>query len=130
MQNSFELSVVLPASPEQVYKAWLSSEEHSAFTGSQAVIEPEVGGKYTAWDGYILGKTLTLEPHHRILQAWRTTEFPADSPDSKLEISLKAVKGGTKLTLVHTEIPEGQAEEYLQGWRDYYFSPMKEYFSK
>jgi activator of HSP90 ATPase len=130
MQNSFELSVVLPASPEQVYKAWLSSEEHSAFTGSQAVIEPEVGGKFTAWDGYILGKNLELGPYHRILQAWRTTDFPADSPDSKLEISLKAVKRGTKLTLVHTEIPEGQAEEYLQGWKDYYFSPMKEYFSK
>ncbi len=128
-KNSFEISVILLASPEQLYKAWLNSKEHTAFTGSEAIIEPEVGGKFTAWDGYIMGKTIELEPYRRIVQEWRTVEFPAESPDSRLEILFEAVKGGTKLTLIHSEIPKSQVEDYRQGWKDSYFSPMSEYFS-
>jgi activator of HSP90 ATPase len=36
----------------------------------------------------------------------------------------------TKLTLIHTDIPDGQAESYEGGWEDSYFKPMREYFSK
>jgi len=129
MKNAFELTVLLPASPQRVYTAWLDSAEHAAFTGSEADIDPLVGGKFTAWDGYILGRNIELEPYRRILQAWRTTEFPEESPDSRLEVLLEEVKGETRLTLIHSEIPEGQAEEYRQGWEDFYFKPMMEYFS-
>jgi len=128
MTESLQLSTVLPASPQRVYQAWLSSEEHGLFTGGVAEIDPAAGGAFTAWDGYIQGKTLELEPFSRILQAWRTTDFPAGSPDSLLEVTLAGAEGGTQITLVHTEIPAGQAPEYRQGWEDYYFAPMKEYF--
>ncbi len=130
MKNGFTISTVLPAAPETVFRAWLSMEGHSAMTGSPAKVEPRVGGAFTAWDGYITGKTLELKPYNRILQAWRTTEFPAESPDSRLEITLEAAKDGTKLTLTHTDIPEGQADSYESGWDESYFQPMKEYFQK
>jgi len=26
-------------------------------------------------------------------------------------------------------IPDGQGENYKQGWKDFYFKPMKKYFS-
>ena len=129
-KNSFTISTFLPANPEVIFQDWLSSSGHSALTGSPASVEPGIGGKFTAWDGYISGVTLELEPGRRILQAWRTTEFPADSPDSRLEVLLEKEGSGTRLTLVHSEIPEGQAEEYLQGWKDYYFNPMAEYYSR
>ncbi len=129
-QSSFTTSTFLPAHPRQVYEAWLSSEGHSAMTGCPACVESGPGGKFQAWDGYISGTTLELELEHRILQAWRTTEFPPGSPDSRLEVLLEAEDGGTRLTLIHTEIPAGQAESYLQGWKDYYFDPMAEYFSR
>ncbi len=99
-------------------------------TGSPASVEGRVGGKFSAWDGYIYGTTLEMEPNRRILQAWHTTEFPEGSPDSRLEVLLEAEGSGTRITLVHTEIPEGQAESYLQGWQDFYFDPMTEYFGK
>jgi activator of HSP90 ATPase len=65
----------------------------------------------------------------RIVQTWRTTEFPQNAPDSRLEISLEKAKGGTKITIVQTEIPKGQGASYHQGWIDYYFTPMKRYFA-
>ena len=130
MADSFEISTVLTASAQRVYEAWLSSEEHSAMTGGAAQIDPNVGGKFNAWDGYITGTTLELEPYHRIVQSWRTIEFPVDAPDSRLEILLEVIANGTRLTLKHSEIPAGQGSAYESGWVDNYFDPMKDYFSE
>jgi activator of HSP90 ATPase len=127
MESKFTVSEVIPATPEQIYQAWLSTKGHSAMTGSPAEVEARVKGKFTAWDGYIFGETLELKPNQRIVQAWRTTEFPEGSPDSRVEITLEAVNGKTKITINHSNIPKGQAEDYKQGWQDFYFKPMKEY---
>jgi uncharacterized protein YndB with AHSA1/START domain len=129
MSEAIEVSTTLPASPQTVYQAWLNSQAHGA-SGGAAQIDPRVGGRFTAWDGYIQGSTLELEPYRRIRQAWRTTEFPEGSPDSDLEIRLEPVPEGTLITLVHTHIPDNQGEEYRQGWLEYYFQPMQEYFAK
>jgi activator of HSP90 ATPase len=126
--EAFEVSTIINAEPKVVYKAWLSSKEHSEFTGSKAKIDPKKGGAFTAWDGYISGTTLELEPFTRIKQAWRTTEFPEKSKDSIIEVLLEPAEQGTKLTLKHSNIPKGQSEEYRQGWVDYYFTPMAEYY--
>ena len=128
--ESFTLSTILPATPKQIYKAWLSSEGHSQMTGSPAEVKGGIDGVFKAWDGYIWGKTLELEPYHRIVQAWRTSEFPTDSSDSRVEIRLEETEGGTKITLIHTNIPDGQGDSYKAGWDEFYFTPMHAYFSK
>jgi activator of HSP90 ATPase len=129
MTETIECSTVLPASARQIYIAWLSSQGHSAMTGAKAVIDPAVEGRFTAWDGYIQGANLESKPHWRIVQSWRTTEFPEAAPDSHLEVRLESVDGGTYIRLIHTLIPDGQGESYRRGWEEYYFLPMAEYFS-
>lgn len=130
MPESIKLSAVIPARPERIYEAWLDGREHSAFTGGgTASVDPRVGGAFTAWDGYIQGTTQALEPGRRIVQRWRTTDFPPEAPDSLLEVLLEETPRGTRVTLVHTNIPDGQGQEYKQGWKDYYLAPMKQYFA-
>ena len=51
------------------------------------------------------------------------------APDSKIELLLEPEGEGTKLTLIHTEIPDGQADSYEGGWEDSYFRPMRQYFT-
>ena len=130
MESKFTTSEVVNATPEQIYQAWLSTKGHSDMTGSRAEVESKVKGKFTAWDGYISGKTLELKPFSRIVQAWRTTEFPEGSPDSRVEILLEPISDGTRITITHSNIPQGQADDYKQGWQDFYFIPMKSYFDK
>jgi activator of HSP90 ATPase len=131
MPEKIKLSAVIPATPKVIYNAWLDSKAHSAFTGGGvAKIDPKVKGKFTAWDDYISGTNLELVPHKKIVQAWRTTEFPAKHPDSRLEVILEPAAKGTKVTLIHSEIPDGQSADYKKGWKDFYFTPMKKYFSK
>ena len=91
-------------------------------------MDGRAGGEYSAWEGYISGKTLELTPDLRIVQTWRTSEFPDDAPDSRIELYLEEVTQGTKLTLTHSNLPADQVESYRQGWEDFYFKPMKTYF--
>ncbi len=130
MPEKIKLSAVIPATAKDIYNGWLDSKIHSAFTGAKAIIDPKFKGKFTAWDDYISGTNLELTPNKKIVQAWRTTEFPDNHPDSILEVLLEPAAKGTKLTFVHSEIPDGQSEDYKKGWKDFYFTPMKKYYSK
>ncbi len=130
MKNEFTISESFNANTEAIYKAWTSTQGHTLMTGSPARVDGREGGDFTAWDGYIWGTFLELEANKRILQAWRTSEFPEDAEDSQVEILLQEIDSKTKLTLIHTNIPAGQAESYRQGWEDFYFKPMREYFGE
>lgn len=127
--DQFEVSATFPVDPQTLYDAWLDSEAHGEFTGAEARIDPKAGGTFMAWDEYISGKTLELENGKRILQSWRTTEFPDDAEDSMLELKFEKDGKGTKLTLKHWNIPQGQGEQYEEGWQEHYFEPMLDYFS-
>lgn len=123
------LHTTIPSFPAQVYAAWLDGKKHTAITGAKATGSAKVGSKFTAWDGYIWGKNVTLVQDKKIVQAWRTSEFADDDPDSVLTITLAKTKTGTKLTLKHTGTPKLQEASYRSGWQDHYFDPMQEYFS-
>lgn len=127
MTESIRVSAVIPAPPQHVYEAWLDPRLHSAMTGGRATSSP--GGRFTAWDGYISGWTLVKEPPRRIVQAWRTTEFPEGATDSRVEVLFERAGGGTRVTIAHSEIPEGQGTSYESGWQSFYFAPMRAYFA-
>jgi uncharacterized protein YndB with AHSA1/START domain len=122
--------VIISASPEEVYDAFVDPKKHAAFTGAEATCDARVGGEFTAWDGYITGKNLELEKGKRIVQEWSTSEWPDGYSPSRLELTFVKVKDGTELTMVHSEVPAEQVDEYRQGWIDNYWDLLKEYFQK
>lgn len=127
--ESFSISEVIPARPERIYAAWMNSEEHSAFTGDAASVEAVPGGPHSSFGGYARGVNIELHEGRRIVQTWRTTQFPNDSPDSRLEVTLEETVGGTMLTIFHSDIPAGQSTSYRQGWEKYYLEALKRYFN-
>jgi activator of HSP90 ATPase len=120
----------VPATPDEVYDAFMDAKKHSAFTGSKATSDPKVGGKFTAWDGYISGKNIELERGKKILQEWSTTDWPDTSPPSKLELTFKNTKGGTEISMIHSNVPPEQADDLAEGWVEFYWKPLEEYFTK
>jgi activator of HSP90 ATPase len=129
MRETFELKETFNVKPSVIYKAWLNSEEHSKMTGGEAQCSNEIGGTFFAWDRYISGTNKSLRINEEIIQSWRTFEFKDTDEDSELIIRLKEIQEGCELTLIHTNIPEGQTQ-YKQGWIDNYFTPMKNYFAE
>lgn len=123
--SSITQSVTIGAPPDKVYDAYMDSKKHAAFTGSSAKMSSVVGGRFTAWDGYILGRNLALARGKKIVQEWSTSEWPEGYPPSLLRITLTKSKGGTVLRMVHTKVPAKQRDDYARGWRDYYWTPLK-----
>ena len=127
--ETIELSRFLPAPPLRIYDAWLDADDHAAMTGGKATVESrEVGGRYSAWDGYIDGSHVALEPGVRIVQSWRSDDFPADAVDSLLEVRLAPEDDGTRITIRHSDVPAGQGPGLLEAWDEYYLAPMEAFF--
>jgi activator of HSP90 ATPase len=130
LEPGIKISAIFPVSAKKLYDSWLNSKTHSAFTGNKAQIEPRNGSRFSVSNGYITGTNLILQPYGRIVQNWRTTEFPEGAPDSKLEVLFEKHNSGTKLTIIHTHIPNGDEKKYEKGWKEFYIKPMKLYFQK
>lgn len=127
--DSIEMSWIVAAKPKEVYDHWLSSSGHAAMTGGAAEIDRRVGGRFTAWDGYIEGVTRKLETNRTIVQTWRTAEFAKKAGDSRIEVRLRAHKGQTQLTIRHTKLSPGDGAKYTTGWYEHYLQPMVAYFA-
>ncbi|MFT5524456.1 MAG: hypothetical protein ACI9HK_002410 [Pirellulaceae bacterium] len=129
MTIKFTVSAIIPASPEAIYEAWLDSDGHTKMTGSPAHATANVGDSFDAWNGYISGKNLQLEPAKHIVQPWRGSSYKDTDADSQIEVVLEAVDGGTKVTLTHSNVPDDQAS-HEPGWATHYFEPMQKHFSE
>jgi activator of HSP90 ATPase len=129
MPFAFTVSDVIPATPRQIYDAWLDSKGHAQITGGQpAHISAEPGAAFTVWNGYISGRNVALEPGRRIVQSWRTTKFTKDDADSQIEVLLEPAAGGTKVTVNHSNVPDGHTSYRDGGWQRSYFDTMKKHF--
>ena len=127
-KETISQKVTVPAKAIEVYEAFVDAKKQSAFTGSKATGQGKVGGKFTAWDGYISGKFLELEKGKKIVQEWVTTEWPKGFPPSRLELTLREVRGGTEISMIHSNVPAKQAKDLREGWNEFYWKPIKDYF--
>jgi len=118
-------SVTFKASPQEVYEALMDSKKHARFTGAGASISREVGGRFTAYGGSLEGENLELVPDAKIVQSWRSDDWP-EGHYSRAAFSLAKVEGGTRLTFTQAGVPEEFYEDVKQGWIDYYWEPMKQ----
>ncbi len=120
--------VDFPVKPREVYDAYLDSRRHARFTGESARMSRKEGGRFRAGGTYISGYNLELVPGKRIVQAWRASEWPAGDY-SVLRLELKPKGKGCRLVVDHVGIPAKFRDGVDQGWYDFYWNPMKEFFS-
>ena len=124
MSQTIRQTATFKATAHEVYEALMDSKKHGEFTGSEAKISRKVGGKFTVYGGEIEGENLELEPDRKIVQSWRYSDWPA-GVYSKAAFSLAESKGKTRLSFTQTGVPDDKYEEIKQGWKDYYWGPMK-----
>jgi activator of HSP90 ATPase len=130
MAKNIVQTVTFPASPQTLYQIFLSSKEHSAACGAAARIVPRVGGKFTAWEGSLWGRTLLLKPGKLIVQSWRSTGFKPSDPDSILILNFSGDAKRGRITMVHANLPESDAKGVTKGWPLYYWKPWAAYLNK
>lgn len=123
---------IFPCSPKTAYNAWLDSKTHGKMIKGSVKIDPKVGGNFSIWDESMTGKTLELHPEkYRIVQSWRYSydDWPEDKM-SKIIIEFVPYKNNQcKMRFWQSGIPEKYADDIATGWKEYYWEPMKQYFS-
>jgi activator of HSP90 ATPase len=129
MGKTIRQTATFKASPHEVYEALMDARKHSRFTGGDAKISRKVGGKFTIYGGEIEGNNLELEPDKKIVQTWRYSDWP-EGHYSTATFALKDIDGATRLSFTQKDVPDDKYEEISQGWKDYYWKPMKEMLEK
>lgn len=129
MSKTIKQSVTFKAKPHDVYEMLMDEKKQAEFTGGEAKISRKAGGKFSIYDGEIFGVNIELVPDKRIVQSWRYSDWDEDVY-STATFALEEVNGNTHLTFTQTGVPDDKFEDIKQGWKDYYWAPMKEMLEK
>lgn len=117
------------ASPQRIYEALLDAKQFTVFSGKHAEINREVGGAFSLFDGHIVGRNVELIPNKRIVQAWRTNDWP-EGIYSIVRFELTPQGSGTHIVFDHVGFPEGLHDHLAEGWNGHYWQPLKKYFNE
>jgi uncharacterized protein YndB with AHSA1/START domain len=127
MSTSIHQEVAIKASRQRIYRAFMTSKEHEAFTtNGKAKISARVGGAFSAHGGYVTGINIELKAGKRIVQAWRVKGMP-EGVYSIVRFELKKVRGGTRLVFDQTGLPPAHVGHLSSGWKARYWKPLKAY---
>ena len=125
--NAYKKYYLIPAAPEEVYKALTNPDEIRFWTGEEAVMSTEPGSEFELFEGSIAGRNLAFEAGKKIEQEWYFGE--QDAP-SLVTIKLHPHKKGTSVELHHTNIPEEAYHDITEGWDEAYFGNLLAYFEE
>ncbi len=117
------------ASQHEIYEMLMDSKKHAKFTGSKASMSRKVGGKISAYDGYIEGKNLELVKDKKIVQKWRGSDWP-EGHFSMAIFELRKARNGTRLLFTQKEVPDEHYKAIKDGWIEHYWNKMKKDLKK
>lgn len=127
--KDFKKYYELPTTPDQVYLALTVPTTIYLWTGAEAIMSTEPNSEFSLWNGDICGKNVSFEENKKIVQNWYFEGITNDSIVTfKLHPGKKA--GTTSVELIHTNIPDDDYEDFAQGWDEYYFGALQEFFQE
>ena len=127
MGKTIRQTVTFDADPAALFQLYLDPKQHAAALGEGVKISAKEGARFSAYDGYIVGKNLQVVPNELIVQSWRATDWKPSDPDSVLVLQFAREGKKTKLEVTHSNVPARQAAQLDQGWKEYYWKPFKAY---
>lgn len=123
--KDFKKYYYIPATPEEIYMAITNPITIELWTGEVAEMSTEPGSEFSMWEGSITGKNLEFELNKKIVQQWY---FDGQSDNSIVTIKLHPDKKGSSVELRHTNIPDDDFEDMVDGWNSTYFGGLIDFF--
>lgn len=125
MCKTIKQKVKFRLSPERIYQLLTESKLHAALTGQKAVISNKVGGAFSVRSGAVTGINVDLVPGTRVVQAWRSKEFPLGIFSMATFQLTRTKEGGTDLVLTHRGVPKDLIPAVEKDWRRFYWEKMR-----
>ena len=136
--DAIHQEVVFRASRKRIYDALTDTRQFDriiqlskagmSYGKKPTDISRQVGGGFSLFGGYIVGRHIELAPNERVVQAWREISWKPGIY-SLVKFELVEQGEGTKLLFDHTGFPAGAADHLAIGWYENYWDPLKKYLS-
>lgn len=125
--KTFKKYYIIPAMHDEIYLALTNPLTLELWTGEKAIMSTEPGSEFSLWDGSIIGKNIEFEKDKKIVQQWY---FGSQPEESIVTIKLHEHKKGTSVELIHTNIPDSDFDDIVEGWNETYFAYLLEFYDE
>ena len=126
--GSFETTVDLNASVQEVFRHLTEPAAMIRWMGQHATLEPAPGGAFEVdINGVpVRGRYLEVDPPRRVVVSWGVAGSTGMPPGAtQVEFTLSPTEGGTRLRLVHRNLPPDEMEMHSAGW-EYFLSRLSQ----
>lgn len=110
---------------EELFDILLDPRKHAEIIKSEVRISRREGDSFSAFNGMVTGKNLTIVPNRMIVQSWRGNVWKDDDFDSIVIMTFTSTKRGAKIDLIHANAPDQFVK--VEKWKELYWEPMKTY---
>jgi uncharacterized protein YndB with AHSA1/START domain len=115
-------SIFIEAEPELVFDYFTRPEALARWMGDRAELDPRPGGAFIVHfeDRCVEGRYVEVDRPRRLVIAWgRRGSRDLPPSTSTLEVLLSPEGPGTRVSIVHSGLPEAEAHRHALGWRHY-----------
>jgi uncharacterized protein YndB with AHSA1/START domain len=120
--GSYSTSIDIEAPPDIVFSHLVRSEQMTAWMGQYADLDPRPGGKFVVDinGSPIRGSYVEVDPPNKVVVTWGVAGSEDHPPgSSRVEITLTGHDRGTRVELVHTDLPDERTAMHGAGWEHF-----------
>lgn len=115
----FRDSIDIAAAPETVFDYLVTNSGMTAWMGQYADLDPHPGGRFAVdIAGHpVRGVFLNIDRPRRVVMTWGfagSEVLPVGA--STVEFTLIAIASGTRVELVHSNLPDTEVRGHADGW--------------
>ena len=124
--KTFKKTFKINAEPSDIYSAITNPYTIELWSGYPAEMSTESGSEFSLWEGDITGKNIEFIPDRKIVQQWY---FGEQQEKSIVTITIAPDRENSVVTVEHNNIPDEEYDGIAEGWREYYFEAIKNFFN-
>lgn len=123
--EAVEVETRVAAKPETVFDFFIDPDLMIQWMGREAQLDPRPGGRFHCDindEAVASGEYVAVERPSRVVftWGWNGADSVTKPGSSRVEVLLAADGEGTRVTLIHYDLPSAEsAEKHGHGWRHY-----------
>lgn len=125
--KSLSMNEEFKCTASDFYNSLTKEELVSRFTQDRALVCDKVGGSFSLFGGNVEGEFIELKKDELIKQKWRFKNWPKDHY-SIVTFKIESKDDCIVLNLNQNEIPAYEFEKVREGWKRFYFEPLRRVF--
>ena len=124
--KTYKKSFKINAEPSDIYAALTNPYTIELWSGYPAQMSTEQGSEFSLWEGDITGKNLEFIENKKIVQEW----YFGDQPKKSIvTITISPDRENSVVTVEHSNIPDEEFSGIAEGWKEYYFEAISNFFN-